>query len=119
MICDRGMPSKCATAIVVITIFPVREFIEIYNLVTPNGDGKNDYWHIRGIDEYSENEVTIFNRWGDKIRDFKGYNNSENNWKGTNENEEFLPDGVYFYILKIKDLETYTGWVYVRGKGDN
>jgi gliding motility-associated-like protein len=87
--------------------------------VTPNGDGRNDYWHIRGIDEYSENEVTIFNRWGDKIRDFKGYNNSENNWKGTNENEEFLPDGVYFYILKIKDLETYTGWVYVRGKGDN
>jgi gliding motility-associated-like protein len=119
MICDRGSPSKCATAIVVITIFPVREFIEIYNLVTPNGDGKNDYWHIRGIDEYTDNEVTIFNRWGDKIRDFKGYNNSENNWKGTNENGEYLPDGVYFYILKIKDLETYTGWVYVRGKGDN
>jgi gliding motility-associated-like protein len=63
--------------------------------------------------------VIIFNRWGDKIREFNSYNNSDNRWNGTNDKNEKLPDGVYYYILKIKDLATYTGWVYVRGKGDN
>jgi len=120
-ICDNGTPSKCATAIVVITIFPIRELFEIYNLVTPNGDGSNDFWFIRGIDEYTDNSVLLFNRWGDKIREYNGYNNTdpEKRWDGTNDKKEYLPDGVYYYVIKIKDLETYTGWVYVRGKGDN
>jgi gliding motility-associated-like protein len=113
-ITDRGMPSRSDTAYVIFTIFPVREIIEIYNLVTPNGDGSNDYWHIGGIDEYPDNEVTIFNRWGDKIREISKYNNSDNSWTGTNEKEEYLPDGVYYYVLKIKNLKTYTGWIYIR-----
>jgi len=121
IICDKGSPSKCDTALVTITIFPIREYIEVYNLVTPNGDGKNDYWHIRGIDEYPDNEIIIFNRWGDKLREFKGYNNTSNNWDGTNEKQEPLPDGVYFYVIKIKDmdLEKNTGWVYIRSSRDN
>ena len=119
VICDHGTPSKCDTAMLIITIFPIREYLEIYNLVTPNGDGKNDFWYIRGIDEYSDNELLIFNRWGDKIREFKSYNNTDNSWNGSNEKNERLPDGVYYYILKIKDLNTYTGWVYVRGQGNN
>ncbi len=115
-ICDRGTPSKCATAQVIITIFPIREDFEIFNLVTPDGDGKNDYWHIGGIEEFPDNEITIFNRWGTKVREFAGYNNADKRWDGTNDRNGFLPDGVYFYIIKIKDpKKSYTGWVYVRG----
>ena len=70
-------------------------------------------------DNYSGNKFTIFNRWGDKINTITNYNNTSNNWTGKNSKGEVLPDGVYFYIVKIKDMETKTGWVYVRGKGDN
>jgi gliding motility-associated-like protein len=119
-ICDKGTPSMCDQAKVYITIFAIRESIlEIYNLVTPNGDGINDFWYLDGIDLYPDNEVLIFNRWGDQVRVFQGYNNSNKNWDGTNEKGENLPDGVYFYIIKIKDLKTFTGWVYLRGNGNN
>jgi gliding motility-associated-like protein len=118
-ICDRGTPSKCSTAQLIVTIMPTRPEIEIYNLVTPDGDGKNDYWFIYGIELFPDNDVTIFNRWGSKIKEFTSYNNTDNHWNGTNNKNEFLPDGVYFYILKIKDLQTFTGWVYVRGNGGN
>ncbi len=118
-ICDKGSPSKCASARLIITINPERQDFEIYNLVTPNGDGQNDYWYIQGIDQYVDNEINIFNRWGDKVSEFKSYNNETNRWNGTNKNGEFLPDGIYFYVIKIKELGDYTGWIYVRTKGNN
>ncbi|MDO9255357.1 MAG: gliding motility-associated C-terminal domain-containing protein, partial [Bacteroidales bacterium] len=114
-ICDKGVPSKCATAEVIILTLTIREDIEIFNLVTPDNDGKNDYWHIGGIEEFPDNEITIFNRWGTKVREIAGYNNSDKRWDGTDNKSEYLPDGVYFYIIKIKELKNYTGWVYVRG----
>jgi gliding motility-associated-like protein len=104
---------------VTVSINYVRPEIEITNLVTPNGDGMNDYWHIFGIDLFPDNNILLFNRWGDKIRDFQSYNNTTNNWDGTNNKNEYLPDGVYFYIVTITDKEAKTGWIYLRGKGDN
>jgi gliding motility-associated-like protein len=121
MICDKGTPSKCSTARVIITIFPIRPAsdIEIYNLVTPDGDGKNDFWYIGGIENFPDNDVQIFNRWGTKIKEYAGYNNTNKRWDGTNDKNKYLPEGVYFYIIKIKDLKSYTGWVYIRGTGNN
>ncbi len=118
-ICDRGTPSKCDEALVIITIFPIREELEIYNLVTPDDDGKNDYWYIRGIENYPDNEILIFNRWGTKVKEYSGYNNEDKRWDGTNDKGKYLPDGVYYYILKIKELKTFTGWIYVRGTRHN
>jgi gliding motility-associated-like protein len=118
-ICDKETASRCATARVIITIFPIRSEIDIYNLVTPDGDGKNDYWHIGGIENFPENNVQIFNRWGSKVKEFNGYNNLNKRWDGTNYNNGLLPDGVYFYIITIKDQKSYTGWVYLRGNRNN
>ncbi len=114
MICDRGTPSKCATAKLIITIFPERELLEIYNLVIPNGDGMNDTWFIRGIENYPDNSVMIFNRWGDKLRDFTGYNNTSIVWDGTNYKGEKLPAGTYYYVLKLNDADSRTGWILLR-----
>jgi len=102
---------------VIVTIFPIRASIEIYNLVTPDHDDKNDYWHIGGIENFPDNEILLFNRWGTKIKEFVGYNNTDNRWDGTNDKNESLPDGVYFYIIKAN--ETYKGWIYIRGGGIN
>ena len=89
--------------------------LEIFNIITPNKDNKNDKWIIGGIEEFPENTVTILNRWGDKIREFTKYDNSSVVWDGTNIKNELVPDGTYYYVLLVKNKGTRTGWVFVQG----
>jgi len=71
----------------------------IPNAITPdNGDGYNDYWHIRDLERYPDNEVRIINRWGDEVFFQAPY---QNDWRGT-WNGENLPGATYYYIIKIK-----------------
>jgi gliding motility-associated-like protein len=79
--------------------------LEIFNAVTPNGNGNNDIFVIRNIQNYPNNTVTIFNRWGVIVYETEGYGQNEKFFKGIsegritiNKNEE-LPVGTYFYIL--------------------
>ena len=70
---------------------------------SPNGDGINDLFVIRGISAYPTNEITIFNRWGTKVFDAAPY---ANNWDGKstaalNIGNDVLPVGTYFYILDL------------------
>lgn len=84
--------------------------IIIYNGVTPNADNHNDYWYIDGIANFPDNVVSVFNRWGDKIWDGKGYNNSTVRWEGQAFNGGKVPDGTYFYVIHLKD-KIYKGWI--------
>lgn len=72
----------------------------IEDAVSPNNDGQNETWVIRGIDQFPENEVSVFNRWGQEVWRQKGYNND---WTGTNEDGDLLPVGAYYYVLKLND----------------
>jgi len=90
--------------------------LEIYNIITPNKDSKNDRWIISGIEEFPDNDVIVFNQWGDKIADFHGYNNSTVAWEGKNNRNEFVPDGSYFYVLTLRNKGVRTGWIYVQSK---
>ncbi len=72
----------------------------IYDIFSPNGDGTNDLWIIDGLTSYPDNEVQIFNRWGNKVFEAKPYNN---NWDGTSKNGGELPAAAYYYILKLND----------------
>ncbi|PKP49488.1 MAG: hypothetical protein CVT94_04800, partial [Bacteroidetes bacterium HGW-Bacteroidetes-11] len=111
--------SDTAKSVIVIVPDDGREGIVIYNGITPNGDGRNDTWVIDGIEEYPDNEVLIFNRWSDQLREFTGYNNSSVVWDGTNRYGKKLPDGTYYYIVKIRSLnEIYTGWVIIHGSNN-
>jgi gliding motility-associated-like protein len=87
-----------------------------YNGISPNYDGLNDVWKIKGIEKYPDNTVIIFNRWGDKLREFANYNNSTRVWDGRNEKGELVPDGTYYYILDVKHVGSLKGWIYIRGK---
>lgn len=76
--------------------------IEDYNLIannvlTPNGDGKNDFFVIQNIDMYPNNEVRIFDRAGRAIYSKKGYNND---WNGTI-NGTPLHEETYYYIINL------------------
>jgi len=73
--------------------------IEPYNIMTPNGDDKNDFFFIENIETNTDNTVQIFNRWGNKIYDESGYNNGSVKFTG-----EDLPDGTYFYIITVPEL---------------
>lgn len=82
--------------------------IKVPNVITPNGDGKNDVLKIEGIELYKENTLSIFNRWGNEVyRSPGGYNN---NWSG-----EGLSEGTYYYVLRLVSKQgvssSVTGWV--------
>ena len=83
----------------------------IPDVITPNGDGDNDTWVIPGITEFSNNEIKIFNRWGDEVFASEGYDNSAIVWEGTyDKTDEMLPDGTYYYVLVLdKDDATEEG----------
>lgn len=87
--------------------------VKIYNGITPNGDGQNDTWIIGNIEAYPDNSVSIYNRWGIEVWSVNGYDNSKNVWFGQNQQGQPLPDGTYFYVVKIKDASPMKGWVQV------
>lgn len=80
----------------------------ISEAITPNGDGILDEWIIQGIERYPDNEVKIFNIWGDLVFETNGYRNENNCWNGKNHHAGvmdgiFVPDGNYFYQLNLGD----------------
>lgn len=72
---------------------------EIPNIITPDGDGKNDYFYIR-FDFPGEMSLIIFNRWGEIAGEFR---EEDLPWNAKNRNGKEVPDGVYYYILKFTD----------------
>ena len=67
-------------------------------ILTPNGDGKNDVLIIDNIEDFPKNEILIFNRWGQIVLKKKPY---QNNWDGRNQKGQVVPDGTYYYILRL------------------
>ena len=88
--------------------------VSFYSGFSPNHDGVNDTWSIKGIEVFPENEVMFFNRWGDKVNEYQNYDNIAVAWDGTNTRGEPLPDGTYYYIVTLKDVDSFTGWVHIR-----
>lgn len=84
--------------------------INIFNAVSPDDDGMNDFFYIQGVECYPNNSVEIYNRWGVLVYEAKGYNNLDKAFKGFSEgrvtikNGEPLPVGTYFYIFKFHDF---------------
>ena len=79
----------------------VYELALIPNVFTPNGDGKNDYFEIPGLDDPCAgiSRLMIFNRWGMKVYESSG---SQLKWDGTYNGGNLTP-GVYFYVLEGED----------------
>ncbi|MET0571213.1 MAG: gliding motility-associated C-terminal domain-containing protein, partial [Pedobacter agri] len=71
------------------------QVLNIMNVLTPNGDGKNDTWIVENIDMYPNNLVKVFDRAGKSVFEMKAYNN---NWDGTYKGR-VLPEGSYYYII--------------------
>jgi gliding motility-associated-like protein len=69
-------------------------------LITPNSDGKNDYFAIDGLNvKYPKCKVSIINRWGGVVFESEGY---QYPWDGTHKGKP-LPVGTYYYIIDLND----------------
>ncbi|MDP4764025.1 MAG: SulP family inorganic anion transporter [Salibacteraceae bacterium] len=85
-----------------------RDEFYIHPAFTPNGDGINDYWIIRKVEEYPEIEVLVTDLFENVVYQSIGYGVP---WDGTL-NGKLLPSGEYKYVVDIK-TEVYKGSVYL------
>lgn len=91
--------------------------VVIYQGVTPDGDGLNDYFIIDNIEYFPTNNVTVFNRWGRKVYETTAYNTKGNVFKGVVEgvsgaSGEKLPTGTYYYVVEyLYDHDDNNYWV--------
>jgi gliding motility-associated-like protein len=113
---SSGSKEICDSAWVYIYIQNQTKTLNIPNGFSPNNDGVNDKWVIRGIEDYPNNVVKIFNRWGVLIYEKTGY---LNDWDGTSMfgisiGNNMLPEGTYFYILELDEESTFKGYIYLK-----
>lgn len=89
--------------------------VVVYNGVTPDGDGKNDFLLIKYIDIVEgaqHNDVTIFNRWGDVVFNVSNYNNDDRVFRGISNGGSDLPSGTYFYKVEFAGaIKPLTGFL--------
>jgi gliding motility-associated-like protein len=72
------------------------------DLLSPNGDGINDFWVLDGLEKFPNNEVIIVDQRGGLIYSGKGYDNRDVVWDGTNEKGTTVPTGTYFYFIRVR-----------------
>lgn len=93
-----------------VTITVVPKSVDIPNIITPNGDGKNDTFNIPNIQLFPGTQLIIVNRWGNEV--YRS-NNYQNTWNG-----EGLSEGTYYYVLNKKEITgsvtTFKGWVFLK-----
>lgn len=70
--------------------------IYIPNAFTPNGDGDNDMWLLKGFNEGNRFEIRIWDRWGHLIMQSDDMNF---NWNGKTSDDKYAPTGVYAYDI--------------------
>lgn len=87
--------------------------IEIPNGISPNGDGFNDALLVRGLEDFPENKLIIFNRWGNIVYEEDNYQNIAP-WIGTNESGEDLPEGTYFVVVELTGVDNLKGYLELR-----
>ena len=113
-VCDANGDCSMATIYVAVV---VDNSLKIYmpNGISPNGDGLNDTFVIPDLSTYTEMELTVMDRWGNLVYQNLEYNN---NWDGIankgNFNGQILPNGAYYYLLKVDGLsKNLTGFIYI------
>ncbi|NMC98418.1 MAG: gliding motility-associated C-terminal domain-containing protein, partial [Bacteroidales bacterium] len=95
------------------------ECLLIPELITPNGDNVNDNFEIKGIEYFSEVDIEIYNRWGNKIFTFSGsgaaYANPANQWNGKYKEKEECTLCSFVYIVNVHNgRDPYQGIVTVK-----
>ncbi|MGB5818161.1 MAG: gliding motility-associated C-terminal domain-containing protein, partial [Saonia sp.] len=99
------------------------EEVEVFNVITPNSDGIHDVLTIRGLENFPNNTIRIYNRWGVEVYSTIAYNTQGNVFDGSSKGrvtvnqDNKLPVGTYFYILDYEDAggntKSLSGYIYI------
>ncbi|NEN23481.1 T9SS type B sorting domain-containing protein [Cryomorpha ignava] len=89
------------------------EVLEMPNGISPNGDGFNDFFTVRGLENYPNNRLLVFNRWGNQVYEEQNYRNS-NPWYGTNQDGDELAEGTYFVVVELDGADNLKGYLEIR-----
>ncbi|MFZ1689317.1 MAG: gliding motility-associated C-terminal domain-containing protein [Flavobacteriales bacterium] len=84
-----------------VVLVEVIRLIDVVNTFTPNGDGINDTWTIRDIEDYPNARIIVYDRWGQRVYSTTGYDEP---WDGTNKGAK-LPTAAYYYHIQLNKLE--------------
>jgi gliding motility-associated-like protein len=82
-------------------------FCDIQKGISPNNDGKNDYFDLAG---FNVKKLTIFNRYGTEVYSRTNYTNE---WRGQSSKDKELPDGTYYYVIERSGVPSKTGWIQI------
>lgn len=113
----RVSNTNCST-IIVLTLVIKKCPINVFNVITPNGDGINDTFIVSRLrDIYPKHKISIFTRYGQKI--WEG-NSSTPDWDGRAtmglaSTNDILPTGTYFYVIEFNEPDTFpqAGYIYL------
>lgn len=87
---------------------PKVDDVVVYNALSPNDDGHNDYFNITGLENFPDNSLEIYNRYGVRVFETSNYGANGNWFRGISEGRVTinkgtgLPTGTYFYVLKYQ-----------------
>ncbi len=87
--------------------------LEMPNGISPNGDGFNDFFTVRGLEDYPNNKLLVFNRWGNQVYEETNYRNSDP-WNGSNQDGEELAEGTYFVVVELTGADNLKGYLEIR-----
>jgi gliding motility-associated-like protein len=111
-ICDSV--AVCDTAVVTIDIYEGPVWIP--EAISPNGDGHNETFVIRGLEDYKNSVLSIYTRAGQLVYKSEDY---QNDWSGRTLNSvmkdgDLVPTGTYYYVLRLGGTNRYLkGFVYL------
>jgi gliding motility-associated-like protein len=85
--------------------------IIVPTLITPNMDGKNDYFVLKDLSIMGKTELYVFDRRGVYV--YKNLN-YDNKWNGVDYNDKPLPDDTYFYLIITQGGRSIKGYIVIR-----
>ncbi len=112
VVSDNGTPTLTDTATVIVNVADeIEAVLPVTNFVSPNNDGRNDFWAINTPDLYQGYELIIYDANGQDVYKSANY---QNEWNGQDNSNGELPSGVYFYTFRKPGTQfSYKGSIHL------